>query len=945
MKTQRTRQRLLATTVMAGAAMVALGAPAMAQDAQQADQLEQIVVTGSRIVRQDYVANSPIATVSSEQIEARGDVNVEQILNQLPQVVPGFSANSNNPANGSATVDLRGIGTSRTLVLVNGHRFVPYDSSNAVDLNAIPAALIDRIEVVTGGASATYGSDALSGVVNFIFKRDFEGVALNTQYGISGHGDGEQFNASMLMGANIEGGRGNVTGFVSYSDRDGFFPNADRSWALVSSAGGSGTGEYGGLNNIALNPYTSAGCPGTAACRRSFRTPGVPGVFNNDFGLGPASDRYDFAPVNLLQSPSERYNVAVIGHYDITDRIELFGEIFGSDVRNSIQLAPTPATGVAIPYGNYFVQNSPALLAYANTRPNPTAALNFDRRMSEVGARIESHDSDVYQVNGGIRFDLGGDWTAELFGSFGRTELRTSIKNDVSRSRVAAALAAGGTATSCSAASLAIFPTCAPLNMFGRGTISTAAANFIRLNFADVSIFERQDVQLNFTGTAFELPAGPVGVAFGLEYREDSLNSTPDNAKIAGDIYGFNAAQAVGGSSSSKEVYAEAAVPLIANAPFANSLELELGVRMSDYDTVGQLWAYKAGGSWEPFDDSLRLRALYQRAVRAPNVFELFQAGDQGFPAVLDPCTTVNPGTGAARTLSAAVRAFCTTQLGVDPVTAGFVAQNTQTESFFYGNPDLQEEESDTFTLGAVWSPTFVPNLTMTLDYYDISIDGYVGTIKGGVSGIVNDCFASLNLSSPACTSSVGPLIFRDAAGNLKARAPLGNVSQLQTSGVDFSARYGWDVPWAGGIWGDKLDVAFNLTYLDSYELDDIEYKGTAGAYNISLSLPEYKSSVSLGYDIGPVRFAYTGTFIDAMDNQGNIPDFQDGGYIGTDSYFYHDLSASYQFNENIEMFGGIRNLTDEDPPMLDNANDGNTDPNTFDVVGRYFFAGLRMKY
>lgn len=944
MRSHQTRQRLLATTLITGAALMGFAAPALAQTSPDANQVEDIVVTGSRIVRKDYVANSPIATVSTEQIEARGDVNVEQILNQLPQVVPGFSANSNNPANGSATVDLRGIGASRTLVLVNGHRFVPFDSSNAVDLNAIPAALIERVEVVTGGASATYGSDALSGVVNFIFKQNFEGIAFNTQYGISKYSDGEQFNASLLMGANIEGGRGNVTGFVGYSDRDGFFPNEDRPWALVSNAGGSGTGVYGGLNNIALNPYTAAGCPTASPCRRSFRTPGVPGVFNNDFTLSAASDRYNFSPVNLLQSPSERYNIAFLGHYDVTDKVEAFAEFYGSDVRNNIQLAPTPATGIQIPYGNFFVQNNPALLAYANSRANPTAPLNFDRRMAEVGARIESHDSDVYQVNGGLRFKLGGDWKAELFGSYGRTELRTSIKNDVSRSRVAAAIAAGGTATSCSAASLALFPTCAPLNMFGANTISPAAANFIRLNFADLSVFERQDVQLNFTGTAFELPAGPLGVAFGFEYREDSLNSLPDSAKITGDIYGFNAAQAVGGSSQSKEIYGEAAVPVLRDLPFIKSLDLELGVRMSDYDTVGQLWAYKAGGSWEPVD-SLRFRALYQRAVRAPNVFELFQAGDQGFPAVLDPCTTRNPGTGAARTLSAAVRTFCTAQLGVDPVTSGFVALNTQTESFFFGNPDLQEEESDTVTVGAVWSPTFVPGLTLTLDYYDISIDGYVGTIKGGVSGIVNDCFASLNLASAACNSSVGPLIFRDAAGNLKARAPLGNVSQLETKGIDFAGRYGWNVPWAGGLWGDKLDLSFSVTYLDSYELDDIEYKGTAGAYNISASLPEYKANISLGYDIGPVRFAYSGTYIDAMDNQGNIPAFEDGGYVGTPSYFYHDISATYSATDNIELFGGIRNLTDEKPPVFDNANDGNTDPNTFDVVGRYFFAGARLKY
>lgn len=189
------------------------------------------------------------------------------------------------------------------------------------------------------------------------------------------------------------------------------------------------------------------------------------------------------------------------------------------------------------------------------------------------------------------------------------------------------------------------------------------------------------------------------------------------------------------------------------------------------------------------------------------------------------------------------------------------------------------------------------------------------------------------------------PLIFRDAAGNLKARAPLGNVSALETSGVDFSTRYGWDVPWAGGMWGEQLDIAVNLTYLDSYELDGIEYAGTAGAYNISATLPEWKANISLGYDVGPVRVAYSGTFIDELDNQGNIPDFQDGGYSGIDSYWYHDVSGTWQATENMEVFAGIRNLLDEEPPVFDNSPDGNTDPNAYDVNGRYFFFGARLKY
>ncbi|MFC5371471.1 TonB-dependent receptor plug domain-containing protein [Brevundimonas faecalis] len=948
MKFKIKRERLLASTVMAGLAFAGMAAPAMAQSAGQdtASQVEDIVVTGSRIVRQDYVANSPVSTIGVEQIQARGDVNVEQILNQLPQVVPGLSANSNNPANGAATVDLRGIGPSRTLVLVNGRRFVPYDKSNAVDLNSIPAPLIERVEVMTGGASATYGSDALAGVVNFIFKQNFEGLAFNTQYGISGFGDGEQFNASLTFGANTGDGRGNVTGFIGYADRDGFLPNEDRAWSLVANNGGSGTGIYGGLNNIVTNPYTAAGCPSANPCRRSFRTAGVPGVFNNGFGLGPTSDRYDFAPVNLLQSPSERFNTALLGRYDISDRLEAFGEVFYTTTRNNIQLAPTPATGIEIPAGNYFVQTSPDLLNYINTRANPNAPLNFDRRMAEVGARVENHDTHVAQVNTGLRYDLGGDWKVEGVYAYGRTELRTSIRNDVSRSRMAAALAAGGTATTCAPSSLQLMPGCKPINLFGAGTITPEAAAFVRLDFSDLSIFERQNFTLNVTGTAMQLPAGPLGVAFGAEYREDTLSFTPDEAKRTGDIYGFNAERPVSGSTTSKELYAEAVVPLVRDVAFAKSLELELGVRMSDYDTVGKVWAYKAGGSWEPVE-SLRLRGLYQRAVRAPNVFELFQANDQGFPQVVDPCSTRSLSTGNPITLSAKTRAFCTLQLGADPVTSGFVALNSQTESFFYGNPNLSEEESDTITLGAVWRPTFVPGLTLTLDYYDISVDGYIGTIEGGVSGIVAACFDAADLNSAACKDpTVGALIYRDAAGNLKARAPLGNVSELKTSGVDFSARYGWNVPWSSDFFGDKLDIGLNLTYLDSYELDGIDYKGTAGAYNISATLPEYKANLTLGYDLGPVRVNYSGTYIGSMDNQGNIPAMgDDSGYSGIDSYWYHDISASYDLNDNVQFFGGIRNLTDKEPPVFDNSPDGNTDPNAYDVVGRYFFVGARLKY
>ena len=946
LKMQSTRERLLASTIICGVVALSMtAAPAFAQTAHGASEdVSEVVVTGSRIARKDYVANSPIATVSAEAIKATGNTNVEDILNVLPQVVPGLSAASNNPSDGTATVDLRGVGSTRTLVLVNGRRMNPSTRANTVDLNNIPTRLIEKVEVVTGGASTVYGSDAMSGVVNFQLKQNFQGLELTGQYGLSGKGDGEKSDLSVIFGSNFADDRGNVTGYIGYSDRDQIMPTADRSWSLVSNAGGSGTGDNGGLNAIGVNPF--GGSTSSALNKRyAFNADGSSRLFVNDFSLA-SGDRYNFSPVNPLLSEGKRFNMAFLSHYDITSNLQVYAEAFYTDSRNTAQLAPTPATNIQIPYNNAFV--SPSLAALLATRPNPTGNMDLSRRMTEVGARGESRNSDLYQVNLGLKADLGHDWKAEGMYSYGRTEFGGSIKNDVSRSRLAAALAvgAGSSTTSCSAASLAVFAGCKPINLFGAGKVNKDAADFIRLNFSDQTVFERQALAFNASGPVVKLPAGDLSVAVGAEYRRDNLTYTPDGAKASGDIYGFNAEKAVGGGYNVGELYAEALVPLVASGPFVEYLGLELGARYSDYSSVGGVSSYKAGIEYKPVD-SLRFRAMFQRASRAPSVFELFQAGDQGFPLVLDPCTTVNPATGVARTLSASTRAFCTTQLGFNPVTSNFIAQNTQTEAFFYGNPGLKQETSDTVTVGGVWSPTFVPGLTLTVDYYDIKIQDYINTLNGGVSGIVGACFAAADLTSDACfNSGIGlSLIYRDAAGNLKARAPLANVSELQTKGVDLAASYLWAVPWSGGIWGDTLKLDFQMTYLDSYLLDGIEYKGTIGSYNITAALPEYKANLRVGYDVGPVKLTYAGNYVGKQDNQGNIPAFEDGGYSTVDAYWYHDVNARWSLNDTVEVFGGVKNLDDKEPPVFDNSPDGNTDPNTYDIIGRYFYAGATLRF
>lgn len=948
MRLQSTRGRLLASTIICGAA-IAAAAPAFAQDTT----VDAVVVTGSRIARQDFVANSPVSTVTAEQIETTGSLQVEQILNALPQVVPGFTAASNNPSDGTATVDLRGLGPQRTLVLVNGRRTTPATKGfSSTDLNTIPTGLIDRVEVVTGGASAVYGSDALAGVVNFILKKNYEGLELGTQYGISGFGDGEQFNLSLLAGANTADGRGNVTTYLSYYDRDSVMPDlTDRPWSYYSNAGGSATGVAGRFDNVGVNQFVAqapaAGCfDPTPQKNLSFTPAGATHGYCGDFDMRAAvNDRYNFSPVNPLMSFDERWTATVLGRYDISDTVEANFEVSYADNRNGAQLAPTPMTGLKIAVTNPFL--SPSAQAALAGRPDPAADAVFRRRMLEVGARQQDHNNKTFNVNFGLNVDLPNDWKVESYLSYGRTEFTDATRNDVSKSRVYASQS--GTTAACSAAALVIFPNCVPVNLFGAGSISAAGADFIRLNFTDQTIFERTTASAVASGKLFTLPAGDLAVAIGVEYREDEFSYTPDAAHASGDIFGFNQERAVSGGYSVGEIYGEAVVPLVADAPGIKYLGLELGARWSDYSSVGNVTSYKAGGEWEPVD-GLRFRAMYQRASRAPNVFELFQAGDQGFPAVTDPCSTRKVSNGNPTPVTdPTILAMCTAQLGANPNVIGYVAPNSQAEAFFYGNPNLAEEVSDTYTVGLVWQPEFIPSLKMTLDYYDIKVDGYIGSINGGAQGTVNTCYASGSFASAACNDpAVGALTYRDSTGELKIRVPLGNVSALRTKGVDLGVTYGLGMDWWGSkpqSFGDKVDIQLNVTYLDSYVLDGIDYKGSLGAYNISATLPEWKGVVRVGYDIGPVRLTYMGTYWDSMINQGNIPAFADGGYSNVDAYWYHDINAQWAVNDTVEIFGGVRNLADEEPPVFDNAQDGNTDPNSYDVIGRYFYVGGKLKF
>jgi len=705
-----------------------------------------------------------------------------------------------------------------------------------------------------------------------------------------------------------------------------------------------------------LNPFsplaTATGCAASATSRNiSFAANGVARGYCNDFDMTAAvNDRYNFSPVNNLMSPGQRITTAVFGKYNFADNVTGKMEMFYTDNRQSSQLAPTPMTGLSVGVDNPFIaSNFAAALA---GRANPTADFVFRKRMDQVGARIQDHNNKQFQFFTGLNGTTKTGFNWDVSANWGRTEFTDATFNDVSRSRLIAATrgtASGATTTSCGAAMLAIFPTCKPFNLFGTGSASKEAVDFVRLNFTDLTVFERAVLTANIGGDLFNLPAGAVSFNVGAEYRKDDFSFSPDAAHGSGDIFGFNAERPVAGGYDVTEFYGEVAIPLLANAPMAEELNLELGARSSQYSSIGNTTSYKAGIDWKLVKD-LRFRAMYQKASRAPSAFELYQAGDQGFPQFTDPCSTVNVNTGAAITLSAATRAFCTLQLGVDPVTSGFIQPNSQIESFTYGNPNLKAETTDTKTIGLVWRPSYISNFAMTLDYYDIDVSDYIGALHGGASGAVAACFATANLTSPECfNSAIGrPTVFRSNTGELKVNNSTGNVSALTTKGVDLTVDYRVPLGWLvkdNSLFDDKLNFNLVFNYLDSYILDGVDYAGTIGSYNISATLPKYKASIALGYKIGDVKLSMNTSYYHKMDNQGNIPDFADGGYNTTPAYWLTDVQARWAVNKGTDLVFGINNVADKEPYVFDNAPDGNTDPNTFDALGRSYYVGFKLKF
>lgn len=982
---------LLAGTIMAGAMFAT---PAFAQDevttsAAETSETPAIVVTGSRIQRTDLNSTSPVTVVSPEEFRLTGAVNVEQVLNTLPQVLPGITGFSNNPGNGAVTLNLRNLGATRTLVLVNGRRWMFYDTNQIVDLNTIPQFLLGGVEVSTGGASAVYGSDAVAGVVNFKL-RDIEGLELGGSYSLTGRGDAARYQFNAAIGSAFDDGRGAVTMFANYTRRDPVFQDA-RVFSERAAGdgcivpGSTGRGDIG-------TPFPSGIAVGTCIARGGelgFVPQGSATTPTGTFNAGPTgaqstyifnptgggsrlfqdpADLYNFAPDNYLQLPQERYLLGAYGHYEFTDGIEAYSEV--SFVRNDVatELAPTPA-GISAPLfvnSPFFNDQTRALL---NQNPVSTTAgatlgnplyrqtqVNF--RFNDIGSRNSDFNREAFRVLGGIRGGITDNINFDAYYSYSRTTNTNIQQGNISASRFRNALTVefvpGSTTQLRCVDATARAAGCVPLNVFGTGLADPAALRYLAIQATNITTSDMKNAVATVSGTLFNLGLGAddIGFAFGGEYREMNSEFIPDTFLASGDVLGFNAGLPTKGGYDVKEVFGEVRVPVIEEG-FVHALEFTGAFRYSDYslERVGGTWTYNVGGEFAPVR-GVRFRGMYSRAVRAPNVQDLFGGASTGFPQATDPCSDRGPV--AERTQ--ALRDFCIAS-GV-PAAAVFtraVQPNAQIQADFGGNPDVGEETSDTYTAGVVIQPAFVPRLNIAVDYFNITVEDTINTRLGGLGSALSLCFNTVrNLQDPACTIFAGKRNTGTGAlglnsGGLNPSLVQDNVGKLETAGVDVQIDY--SVP----LFKGDLSFMFLATWLDKYRntpvaLLPLRENIVEGTYG----LPDYRHNFRVTYDQGPltasVRWRYEGATEDfrvqnTFSGNDRIPNNAlPLRSIGAWNYF--DLALGFDVDERMSINAGVNNLFDKQPPVLGaQAEQGNTLPSFFDVLGRDFFVGVNFTF
>ena len=953
MKTTLKKAALRSATCLSAFAVVCAGQVAHAQDAAPADTTasgdegQAIVVTGSRIVRRNLDTAAPVAVVSNEEFKLSGTVNVEQVINTLPQVIPGTTAFSNNPGGGVSTLNLRGLGSQRTMVLVNGRRWMFYDANQITDMNTIPAFLIENVEVVTGGASAVYGSDALAGVVNFKLK-NVQGVEAGSQYNITGDGDGRRYEAYLALGSEFADGRGHATVFTEYYNRKAIYQGARSFSRNVLTDDGDGGFAYGGSATTPqgrfTSTYASAQCPtGNVFCSPGafFESPGSARPYNS------ATDAYNYGPANLMMVPQERYMVGGYADYELGDGHTVYSEVTFVNNRVNNELAATPVTGT---YQVNIANVSPFLSAsqiaslnqldgiagVGNTVGDGVVPLSITRRILETGSRVSKDERNAFRTLIGIKGPINDKFSYDAYYSYSRTRNSNIQYGNISRSAFQAGL--DGTDSA--------------INIFGPGTLTQDMVDQITITAQNGDVSTLQVASASVSGSLFNLGLGgdDVGIAFGGEYRKVSGEFIPDTALSSGDVIGFNAGDPTSGSYNVKDLYAELRIPIAANLPGVHRLEANGAVRYSDYSLgrVGGVWAYAGGIEYAPIRD-ITFRGQYQRAVRAPNVQELFGGQSVGFPGAVDPCRLASSATDIT------IRDLCVaTGVPLSQIGTGLALQpNAQIQGLFGGNPELHEETSDSWTAGVVVRPSMVPGLSLTVDWYKIKVKGAIGTFGGGLANTLDLCYNVIqDINSAYCQAVVGS---RNALGQMDGENPPAilnaNTGGLMVQGIDFELNYGKEVGF--GLFGQTS--RFNFNFMGTRTIDnkytpvednpDITYQcaGKFGTLACGNPTPKWKWTSRLSWIDGPLTSSFRWRHISGVKDD-------DVSTVYTTekikAYDLFDLTFGVQVTEAVNLSLGINNLFDKKPPLMgDNQEQANTYPGTYDVLGRDFFISAQFSF
>ncbi len=943
---------LLAATTLTPAAMAQQAAGAAGEDAAD----ETIIVTGSRIGRPDIEGSVPVAVVTAQVIQQSGASNIQDVLADLPAVGQNISRTSTNfstTGNGQASVNLRNLGSTRTLVLVNGRRFVAgIPGTSIVDLNTIPTDLIERIDVVTGGASAVYGSEAIAGVVNFIMNDDLEGFQARLQGTLSDKGDAGRQYMSAAYGRSFAGGNGHFVLYGQYDNDDGL-RSRDRSFSERDipnrssfSAQGlfSANGSFGGAGagNGALTPATRVFTFDGNNRLKAFESANIDGYNRNQ-------DRY-------LSVPVKRYLGSATAKYDISDAVTFYaeGQYAKSESRSRLepQAVANGDIGIAgIPITNPFIPTEirNAMVAAGSTD------LAFRRRSNDVFDRSNTNDRDTWRLVGGLRGEFGKGWNYDVYYTHGETRDRTAsgtVLGPLYANALNAVASPNGPVCSINvdADPTNNDPNCVPINIFGFNTVSPAAANYIT-NGGQLSTYDarvKQDVLAgSVSGELFDLPGGALALAFGAEYRKERSSEDFDEATNLGQTLG-NQLSDTNGSFDVKELFVEVVAPILSGVPFAEYLGVEAAARYSDFSTVGGVWSWKIGGEYAPVRD-LRFRAVYSEATRAPNIGELFAAQSETFPAVTDPCDQREGNGDGAPITKTTLSAACLAVPAIRAAAAtpgGFVYSTADIQTingFVGGNPDLTEEVARTLTIGAVAQPSFLPGFSLTVDYYNIKVDGAIGII--GQQTSLDECYEG----------SADPLfcnnVLRDATGRVETINALNlNTGSFEVSGIDVQGRYTHDFGKRtkldlSVLWNHRLkqeQTSFpggptqdELGQLDCYSCGRL---GTGFEDRVAVNTTVSFGNLSLNW-----RINYFGPVVDNLAAASPIR-------VG--AYTYHDMQVRFDLDEekNFGIYFGIDNIADKKPPIFNDTNavtfpGTQTSANTYDLYGRMLYMGVGFKF